>query len=75
MTKLLADVLQKVSALPEARQDDAAHVLLAMLENDAPRYHISDEDLREIDLAIAEADAGRFASDEEVAAVLHRAWH
>jgi hypothetical protein len=75
MTKLLIEVLQKVSELPEERQDDAAHILLAMLENDALHYRLTDEDLREIDLAIAEADAGHFASDTEVEALLYRPWH
>jgi hypothetical protein len=74
MTNLLMEVVRKVSELPTERQNDAAHILMAMLENDAGRYRFSDEDLQEIELAIAEADAGQFASEEDVEAVLHRAW-
>lgn len=74
MTKLLIEVMRKVAELPEERQNDAARVLLAMLENDASPYHFSDQQLRELELAIAEVDGGRFASDKEVAEVLHKSW-
>jgi len=74
MTKLLTEVLRKVAELPEERQDDAAHVLLRMLESDASRYRLSDDQLREVGLAIAEVDRGEIASDAEVDEVLHRSW-
>lgn len=74
MTKLLTQVLRKVAELPHDRQDDAAHVLQTMLDNEALRYRLNEDDVREIDLAIAEADAGKFAADDEVEAVLHRPW-
>ena len=35
MTKLLEEVVRKVGSFPDERQDDAAHVLLTMLVNDA----------------------------------------
>lgn len=74
MTKLLDEVLRKVGEMPEKRQDDAAHVLLAMLENDASPYRLSDEQLAEVEFAMAEVDAGQFASEKQVAQVLHRPW-
>jgi hypothetical protein len=74
MTNLLMEVVRKVSELPMERQNDAAHILMAMLDNDARRFRFTDEDLQEIDLAIAEADAGQFASEEDVEALLHRSW-
>jgi len=74
MTKLLTEVLRRVAELPEERQDDAAHVLLRMLENDASRYRLSDDQLREVGFAIAEVDRGEIASDAEVGEVLHRPW-
>jgi predicted transcriptional regulator len=74
MTKLLNEVLRKVAELPEERQDDAAHILLRLLENDASRYRLSDDQLQLVESAIAEADAGRFASEEEVAEALESAW-
>ena len=46
MTKLLEEVVRKVAELPDERQDDAAHVLLTMLENDAAGYRLTDAQLR-----------------------------
>jgi hypothetical protein len=46
MTKLLTAVMRKVAELPEDRQDDAARVLMLMLEYDAEQYRLSDEQLR-----------------------------
>ena len=56
MTKLLEEVVRKVAELPDERQDDAAHVLLTMLENDAAGYRLTDAQLREVELAMADAD-------------------
>jgi hypothetical protein len=47
MTKLLTEVMRKIIELPEDRQDDAAHVLLNMIENDVPRFGYSATDLAE----------------------------
>jgi plasmid stabilization system protein ParE len=66
MTKFLAEVLRKVAELPEERQDDAANMLLRLLDNDASRYRLSDDQLHEVEVAIAEADSGKFASEEEL---------
>jgi predicted transcriptional regulator len=74
MTKLLAKVMEKIAELPEERQDDAAHLLLAMLANDAIHSELSEEQLREVDEAIADANAGKFASEAEISDVLHRPW-
>lgn len=48
MTKLLTEAPQKGSELPEERQDDAAHILLALINTDAKPSHLSDEDLQEM---------------------------
>ena len=74
MTKLLSEALRKVAELPEARQDDAAHILLALIDSDAKPYHLSGDDLQEIEAAIADVDAGHFASEREVADLLERSW-
>ena len=66
--------MRKVVELPEERQDDAARVLMLMLEHDPEQYRLSDEQLREVDLAIADVDAGNFASDHEMDRALHRSW-
>ena len=74
MTKLLSKVMRQIEELPEERQDDVAHVVLAMIENDAIRYELSEEQLRELDERIADVKAGNFASDADIDAALHRPW-
>ena len=74
MTNLLTEIMRKVVELPEDRQDDAARVLMLMLEHDPEQYRLSDEQLREVEEAIASVDAGKFASDNEIDRVLHHSW-
>ena len=74
MTKLLTEVIRQIVELPEERQDDAARVLMLMLEHDPEQYRLSDEQLREVDEAISDVDAGNFASDQDIDRVLHRSW-
>jgi hypothetical protein len=74
MTNLLTEVMRKVVELPEDRQDDAARVLLLMLEHDPEQYRLSDEQLREVDVAIADVDAGNFASEADIDRALHHSW-
>ena len=74
MTKLLTEVIRQIVELPEDRQDDAARVLMLMLEHDPEQYRLSDEQLREVDEAIAKVDASNFASDQDIDRVLHRSW-
>lgn len=74
MTKLLIEVMRKVSEMPEERQNDAARVLLTMLESDVSAYKLSDKQIREVDLAMVEVDGGQFASETDVADVLHHSW-
>jgi hypothetical protein len=45
MTKLLTELLREVEGLPEDRQNDVAHVIQAMLANDAT-YDLTDEALQ-----------------------------
>ena len=74
MTKLLSEALRKVAELPEARQDDAAHILLALIDSDAKPYHLHDDDLQEIEAAIADTESEHFASEQEIADLLQRSW-
>ena len=72
MTKLLTEVIRQIVELPEDRQDDAARVLMLMLEHDPEQYRLSDEQLRDVEEAIADVDASNFASDQHIDRVLHR---
>ena len=74
MTKSLKEVVDQFADLPEERQDDAARVLLLMLEQDPEQYRLNDEQLREVDAAIADTNAGNFAPQREIDAILNRSW-
>ncbi len=71
MTKLFEQGVAAVKALPPDRQDLAGEFLLRIAGQDAKEaeYTLSPEQLADLDLAIAEADRGEFASDETVAAM------
>jgi hypothetical protein len=69
MTRLLEQAFNAVSALPEARRDELARVMLQLAGVDQPPIQLTAEE--EADLAAAEAEIGRgeLASDEEVRAM------
>ena len=52
--------------LPPERQDLAGEVLL-VLAGSGPQYQLTDEQIEDLRLAIAEADRREFSSDEEMA--------
>ena len=74
MTQALTEVLQKVSKLSKERQNDAVQILLTMLENDARPYQLTEQQLEEVDAAMADTATGVFASSAEVREALHRSW-
>ena len=65
-------ILERVRTWPEARQEDAALLLLAMEGQDTNLYRLSEEERADIDQALEEVARGEVASDEEVAAVFNR---
>jgi predicted transcriptional regulator len=65
-------VFDRVRTWPLERQDDAAEMLLMMEEQGVAPYELSEEERVEIEAALAEADRGEFATDEEVEAVFNR---
>jgi hypothetical protein len=67
MTKRLEQGIEAVRRLPDDRQDMAGELLLAIAEEDGVRYRLTPEQIEEVKLAIAEADRGEFATDEEMA--------
>jgi hypothetical protein len=66
MTKLLEKGIEAVRALPADRQDLAGELLLSLAAG-APEYRLTLEQLEDVKLAMAEADRGEFASDQEMA--------
>ena len=66
MTKLMEQAIAAIRRLPDRRQDELAEALI-LASAEAPVEGYSAEQLAAIDEGLADADAGRFASDEEVA--------
>ena len=72
MTKLLEQAIEKVQRLPETEQDRAVELLLGFADSGQARYRLTDEQLAEVERARQEAREGKFASDEEMAALWRR---
>ncbi len=72
MTKLLEEALARVQSLPEEEQDRAAQVLIALAADDRP-YSLTPAQLAGIDLAMEQADHGRFADERRVTRIFRRA--
>jgi hypothetical protein len=73
MMKVLEVAIEKLKALPEDKQRYAAEVIEHIASGDEV-YEIPPEDLPLVMEAYERAQAGEFASDEEVERVLHRPW-
>lgn len=72
MNVKLKDLIGRIEAWPAAAQEEAAELLLALEREYAEPYELSPEDRAAIDRSINEMREGRFASDEQVAAVFGR---
>jgi hypothetical protein len=70
MTKLLRDVIERMSQWPEDRQDMAAQVLLDLEAQQANRYRLSAEQIAEVERIQRQVRDGTaaIASDEQLAA-------
>jgi len=68
----IEQIFERVRTWPLERQEDAAHILLRMEELGVEPYQLDEDERREIEAALAEAERGEFASDEEVEAVFSR---
>jgi hypothetical protein len=72
MTKeQVKEILDRVLTWPPERQEDAARVLSQMEEQDSSPYHLSDEQVKEVERRRADLKTGseRNATDEEMAAL------
>lgn len=64
MTKLLEEAIEKVRLLPADRQDEAAGVLLTVVERIVPG--LTEKQIAGVHEAIAEADAGDLVGKTEI---------
>ena len=65
-------IFERVKTWPPERQEDAAAMLLRMEEQGVEPYELDADERREVEAALAEAERGEFATDEEVEAVFNR---
>jgi predicted transcriptional regulator len=75
MNAKLKDLLERVETWPEAVQEEAVQSLLAIEQEIVEPYELSDADRAAIDRSLDDMHQGRFATDEEVAAVFNRFRH
>ena len=73
MNKRLETLLERVSAWPEEAQDELARIIDELeRQYSGDVYQLSEEENAAIDKALAAADRGEFATDEEMAALFKR---
>ena len=71
MTKLLDKAIAEVRRLPEARQDEAAEVLLSLALQDPDTIRLTDAQQREVARRLA-MGSPEFASKDEVAEIFQK---
>ncbi|MFM9940881.1 MAG: hypothetical protein ACKVP7_15465 [Hyphomicrobiaceae bacterium] len=72
MIKVLADAIEKVKALPVDRQAYAANVLEQIVAGIDNVYRLSEDERSLVFEGLADLDAGRVVSDEDMAAFWNR---
>jgi hypothetical protein len=65
-------VFERVRAWPEDWQEDAIFVLLALEKDFEKPCELTEEEERDLDAGLAEADRGEFVPDEEIEAFFAR---
>jgi hypothetical protein len=66
MTRLLEQAFSTVAALPDARQDELARVMLQLAGVDQPPIRLAPEEEADLAEAEAEIERGELATTEEV---------
>lgn len=72
MTKLLQQAVEKLSQLPEERQDELARMLMETAALDLQPYQLTEGERNEVEASLIEVERGAIATDEEVTAVWQR---
>jgi predicted transcriptional regulator len=72
MNAKLKDIIERADTWPEEAQEEAVQFLLALEQEYAEPYELSNEDRRAIDRGLEDMRQGRFATDEQVKAVFNR---
>jgi hypothetical protein len=69
MTRLLEQAFSTVAALPDARQDELARILLQLAGIDQPPIQLTPAEEADLAEAEAEIERGEFATAEDVRAM------
>jgi predicted transcriptional regulator len=69
MNARLKDIFERAQSWPEAAQEHAIDLLLALEREYAGSYQATDEELAAIDRGLRDVAEGHFATDAEVEAV------
>ena len=69
MNAKLKDIIERVETWPPAAQDELAQIALEIEAELSGEYVATPEELEAIDRGLRDAAEGRFATEEEVAAV------
>ena len=72
VAKALKEILERVERWPEQAQEAAIHSLLAIEQELADPYVLTDEDRAAVERALDDVRHGRFASDDQVSAAFRR---
>jgi predicted transcriptional regulator len=73
MSPNVKDILRKVESWPEEDQVELADLARDIEARRTGVYRLSDEEREAIKLGLADAQAGRFASDQEIDAIFKKA--
>ena len=72
MTKLLQDLIEKATRLPDEQQDYAAHALLGLLDDRLEAEATNPEHVAAIREGLQQIRSGEFATDDEIEAAFRR---
>jgi len=69
MTKLLELAFEEAKQLSPEEQDELARTIMEIVRGGEDVYVLSEEEEAAIEVGLAEADRGEFASEEEIEAI------
>ena len=72
MTRLLEQAVDSVRVLPDAVQDELAHVLLQLAGVEQPGVRLTPEEEHALEESLGQAERGEFACDDEIRAIWAR---
>jgi predicted transcriptional regulator len=65
-------ILERVHSWPRERQEDAARLLLAMEAEDSAVYVLTEDERKDLEQGLREAEEGDFSTEQELDALFAR---